>query len=382
MQVWDADAHVEEWEGTFADQYFDPALASRRPKVVEGNRVLHWLVDDQVFPRLYGDRQVFIGTPASIGGRRMEGALTRVESLECMELRGPAARLALMDQEGIDMQVLYPTLFLAWPVASEPVLGTAICRSYNNWIADVCNQSGGRLKWVATIDPADPRAAAAEMMRAKQLGAIGTMVLGMAGDRCIAEAPYEPIWATAAEIDMAVAVHVGFCAPLNTFIYSLLMAFDQFIPSGLLDRYPKLRVAFLEAGCQWVPFVMDRMEERVSPDRQASRLRPAGAEAPLSILDTLGARGYRAQLRPKEYLQRGNVFFGFEVEEPLLPWCIEEYGADCFLFASDIPHADRMAGSVNVLLERTDIGETNKQKLLRDTCARFYGLQVSAPVTV
>jgi predicted TIM-barrel fold metal-dependent hydrolase len=126
---------------------------------------------------------------------------------------------------------------------------------------------------------------------------------------------------------------------------------------------------------------MDRMEERISPDRQGSRLNPQSADAPLSILDVLGARGYKAELRPKDYIKRGNVYFGFEVEEPLLPWCINEYGADCFLFASDIPHADRMAGSVQELLERTDLTEEHKQKLLRDNCARYYGLKVPEKVS-
>jgi predicted TIM-barrel fold metal-dependent hydrolase len=85
-------------------------------------------------------------------------------------------------------------------------------------------------------------------------------------------------------------------------------------------------------------------------------------------------RGYTGKHLPKEYIQRGQIYFGFEVDEKLLPFAIDEFGDECWLYGSDIPHGDRLYGAVDVFLKREDISEESKQKLLKDNAARFYGL--------
>jgi predicted TIM-barrel fold metal-dependent hydrolase len=79
----------------------------------------------------------------------------------------------------------------------------------------------------------------------------------------------------------------------------------------------------------------------------------------------------------KEYIERGQLYFGFEVDEKLLPFAIEEFGDECWLYGSDIPHGDRLYGAVDVFLQRKDISEESKRKLFVDNTARFYGLDVS-----
>jgi len=88
-------------------------------------------------------------------------------------------------------------------------------------------------------------------------------------------------------------------------------------------------------------------------------------------------RGYNAQHLPKEYIERGQIYFGFEVDEKLLPFAIEEFGDECWLYGSDIPHGDRLYGAVDLLLQRKDLSEESKRKLFVDNTARFYGLDVS-----
>ncbi len=85
-------------------------------------------------------------------------------------------------------------------------------------------------------------------------------------------------------------------------------------------------------------------------------------------------RGYKGELLPKQYIERGQFYFGFEVDEKLLPFAIEEFGDGCWVYGSDIPHGDRLYGAVDVFMKRTDISEATKQKLLVDNTARFYGL--------
>ena len=149
---------------------------------------------------------------------------------------------------------------------------------------------------------------------------------------------------------MAVGVHVAYRTPLNqfTFVFSLLMGFEQVVASGVLDRFPRLRVSFLEASCNWVPFMMERVEEKANPERKRF--------APTRPLDTVIDRheqgGYRSELSPSEYIQRGNLWFGFEVEDPLLPYCLEHFGEDCWVYGSDIPHGDRLKDAAKVLQKR------------------------------
>ncbi len=85
-------------------------------------------------------------------------------------------------------------------------------------------------------------------------------------------------------------------------------------------------------------------------------------------------RGYEAKHLPKEYIQRGQIYFGFEVDEKLLPHAIEEFGDECWLYGSDIPHGDRLFNAVNVFLQRPDVSEGSKQKMLVDNVACLYGL--------
>ena len=78
---------------------------------------------------------------------------------------------------------------------------------------------------------------------------------------------------------------------------------------------------------------------------------------------------------PKEYIERGQIYFGFEVDEKLLPFAIEEFGDQCWVYGSDITHGDRLYDAVDVFIKRNDISEDSKRKLLVDNTARFYGLE-------
>ena len=138
-QVIDGDGHIFEWERTFADEFLDPAFHHRRPVVVDGPQQLHWLIDNLTLPGLYGASRVgFQGAPVSRGDVRRDSIIPKKESLGVLELRDQDERLALHRAEGIDAAVIYPTLFLFRPLSSDPAFEATLCRSYNNWMVDVC----------------------------------------------------------------------------------------------------------------------------------------------------------------------------------------------------------------------------------------------------
>ncbi len=368
MKAFDADAHVEESPATFADDYLDPAYRDRRPQVVvlDGQGPV-WAIDQRLFPRRVGRGAHHFATPAAVGEVPSAFSATKRDELGSITLADVNARLRQMDADGIAEQVIYPTLFLAYPLTDDVAYGGALCRSYNRWIKDVCDQRPDRLRWVCIVDLADVRKATAEVRRARAEGAVGCMILGTVGDRTLDDVALDPFYAALCELDMALAVHVGWSSPALTSLYdnvydslvlpftmTLFTGFLHIVAGGVLDRFPPLRVAFFEAGCQWVPFLLDRMEHyyEVGVGR--------------------GRWPYRAHRRPLDYARGGNVYVGFEVDDRLLPQAIELMGADHFIYASDIPHGDREWESVAKLEARMDIEEGAKQKLLVDNGRRFY----------
>ena len=380
INAWDADGHVSESEVTFSDKYWDPKLKDRRPMIIETgpDGPLYWMIDTRSFPVRSGPYQQ-AGFPLSKNGAaaKITPGISRHDPVESAEMRSVSSRLAQLDREKTAIQVLYPTMFLSYPITYDQELAIAMIRAYNSWIADLTNQAPERLKWAALVDPVDPRASAGEIERAKKLGAVSVMVLGMTGDFRIDDPAMEPIWAAANDAALPVGVHTGHSfralGQINdthhdktaiSFWLTVQFAFHRVISKGIADRYPNLRIAFLEAGCSWVLGLVERITDYSGFP---------GARAGVDF-----GRGYKAKHLPKDYIERGQIYFGFEVDEKLLPFALEEFGDECWLYGSDIPHGDRLYGAVDVFLERKDIAEESKRKLMIDNTARFYGIDVSS----
>ena len=372
LVVIDADGHVEEHELTFSDKYLDPAFRAQRPKVVGADGFAYWMIEEQLFPRRLGRGCHNLGTPTSFGGKRTLFTQSKPESLESLELRDPAARLRDMDAEDLGVGVLYPTLFLAHPLAVSPALATALASAYNRWLADVVGKSE-RLRWVAVVNLDEPAAAARQVREARTLGAVAVMVLGTAGDRLLDDPALLPVFEAVAQEDLTLAVHVGWSCPSLSNLYSdlytatvipfltpVLMGFASLLSSGILDRFPALRVAFLEAGCEWLHFMLHRLEHRFHFARTMAKIIPQTAP--------------RAAGAPREYLRRGNLYVSAEVDDTLLPQVIELIGEDQIIFGSDMPHGDRERFAVKTLLARTDLGESAKRKILEENPRRLYRL--------
>ncbi|HVA23708.1 MAG TPA: amidohydrolase family protein [Chloroflexota bacterium] len=372
MPVYDADAHVEESVDTFSDKYLDPAFRARRPQVVGNNGQPHWLIDYNIFPRFTGPGAQSLGTPTTLNGEPSIYTKMKPESVDILELRDPAGRVKHMRSEDIDLQVLYPTLFLAYNLTPDPAFAAALCSSYNRWLADVTSSERECLKWVAVANLSDVGLAVQELRRAKELGALGVMIGGTAGDKLLSDPSLLPFFEEAEAQQLPVAVHVAWSSPsfnglfhdlysstLLPFVVPVMIGFVTIVGTGILDRFPSLRVGFFEAGCQWIHFVTDRMDHRWE---FVHNVRERGVPA-----TAVGAKE-----RSLEYVRRGSVFFSIEVEDKLLPQAIELVGAKQLLFGSDMPHNDRERWSARTLRQRTDITPAGKDGILYDSARAFY----------
>ncbi|MBI2357962.1 MAG: amidohydrolase [Deltaproteobacteria bacterium] len=370
MRVIDADGHVEESVATFSDQYLDPAFRSQRPQVMGADGLAYWMIEEQLFPRRVGRGCHNLGTPVSYGGKLAKHSIDKPDTRESMELSDIRARLQAMDEEGIAAQVIYPTLFLAYPLSSNPALATALTTAYNRFMGDrLAGQE--RLMWAAVVNLDDVAASARQVHEAKRLGASAVMVLGTAGDRLLDDESLLPFYEAVAQENLALAVHVGWaCPPLSnlyTHIYPsgvipfcmpVLMGFVAILSGGILDRFPDLKVVFLEAGSLWIHFLVDRLQHRFK--NSLAKVVPQAAP--------------KAAHPPLEYIRRGNLYFSAEIEDALLPQVIELVGEGQIVFGSDMPHGDRERFAARMLQERADLSSSAKVCILEKNPARLYGI--------
>jgi predicted TIM-barrel fold metal-dependent hydrolase len=275
------------------------------------------------------------------------------------------------DRDHIDTMVLYPSFGLCAPSLEDPAFAAGFARLYNQWLADYCKPSGGRLHGVAVTPIEHGRVAIDVMREARELGLVATMIPPALKTRNLDHPDLDAFYAAAEELDMPLGIHgaPGIHLPkigVDRFdnyiqVHCISFPFDQMtamtalVSGGVFDRHPKLRVAFLEAGVGWVPFFIDRMHEHFEK-------RGAWIE-----------NGWKRD--PKEYLAAGNIWVSCEPDEPILPGVIDVLGADFIMFASDYPHWDGdWPESTKHLRTRADISEEARAKIGGGNARRFYRL--------
>ena len=190
-------------------------------------------------------------------------------------------QLEAMDIEGIDVAVVYPSrgLFALTVQNMEPRLAAAMARAYNNWLYEFCQENPERLLGAGMISPFDVNDAVAETRRCVRELGFRAMFLrpNEVNGRNWHDPYYEPLWATLEELEIPLGFHEGSGSQLpqvgeqfgaNTMlkhIYShpveQMLTAGAFCAGGILERHPRLRVAFLEGNCSWVPFLLWRMDE-------------------------------------------------------------------------------------------------------------------------
>jgi len=284
---------------------------------------------------------------------------------------GPEDQIAAMDEDGIDVMVLYPTAGLHVGSLHERDFATAVTRAYNDWMYHFCKTDPARLKYVALLAPQDPKAAAEELKRAvtERAAVAGVLPTYMPQMPDFGDVLYDPIYSVAESLGVGIGFHTGTSADslggqrFRKFLSAhtidhpaeQMMAMIATIVGGVFERFPRLSIAYLESGIGWVPYMMDRLDEEVEK---------RGADE----------ASYLTKL-PSEYVTSGRVYFGVECEEKTIPDSLRWGLEDTLLYSSDYPHWDGdWPHTVKAVRERTDLSDNTKQKMLHDNVARFYKL--------
>lgn len=282
----------------------------------------------------------------------------------------------MLDRVGLEGSVLYPTAGLGAGLLKEKHVSVAMAAAYNNWLEDRYTSKDDRLYGAGMVPVHDQEAAVREIRRcAEQRKNFVAMFLPARtslpvtyGDRF-----FWPMYEEAERQGMPLAIHGGpssgmgfdhfddFCK-IHTLSHpvSLLIQLTDIIFSGVFDAFPGLRIAFLEAGCTWVPFMMDRMDYEFD--------------------SVFGARK-RQQMkkRPSEYLAQGDNFWvATELGEKGMKYAIDAMGgSDRIIYASDYPHEptdDEIVGDVPEFLDDRGYDDDVKADILGRSAKRLYRL--------
>jgi len=378
----DIDAHISEPLEMF-ERYLEKPYVLRRPRIVEDTLGLtRILLEGRLYPEprlrqvpsphVTGpDRDAVISTQEHDRARGIVGCRGQIGGLHA----GAAdahARLLDMDREGIDTQLVLGNLGLAISALPDKDFAVAMSRACNDFYSDFCAANPARLKCMATLPLQDIPASLAEMKRATQeLGHAGIVLPTNVNGKNLDDLYFYPLYAMARQLDVPIAVHWGNSTYLrgagterfDTHVMTHLVGhpFEQMIAlacvvcGGVLELFPGLRFAFLEAGCGWLPYWLQRMQEHY--ERRA-------AELPLM------------KREPREYVIGGGCYFGTEPDEASLPAVLEEIGDDFLLYGSDYPHTDsKFPYSVKYVRERSDLPEVSKAKILGRNAVSYLRLE-------
>jgi len=354
----DADGHIEEahinWKERLPSKYHD-AAPERRPGADGQSRLF---MEGKAWPKPNGPG-LGVGGPYSRPHPRRPG------------MTDPKARLVDMDSEEIDVAVLFGGgLGGSIPVLEDAGFAAALARARNTWVAEYCSENPARLKGVAVLPQQDIEAAVAELNRAvTELGFIGVALLPNVRGRHMGDPYFFPIYHNPERLNVPICVHMFLgrygseatgTVRFDKFFYSHLFGhpFEQAIAlavivgEGLLDRFPKLRFVFLEAGCGWLPYWLDRLDEHQ---------------------EVLGIQVPALKERPSKLLRRGQLFFSCEADETELAHVVQVIGDDSIVFASDYSHFDsRYPGASKPIVQHPKLSDVSKRKILSENSRRLY----------
>jgi uncharacterized protein len=282
----------------------------------------------------------------------------------------PHVRLAVMDSEGFDIMVMYPTTGLHFAAVHDLEAAVALCQAYNNWASDFCSVAPERLIAQAAVPQRSITETKKEIDRAVgELGMRGVFLRPNPVGPAIEDPVWDIIWSQIEDYDVPIGFHegTGHVFPrfgsdrTDNYLFQHAMshpfehsaAMMSLICGGVLERHPNLRVVFAEAGCGWVPYWLERMDHHVEQFPYAN--------VPMS-------------LRPTEYFKRQCIVTMDSEEGAVVP-AFSCLGADNLGWSTDFPHVDHSwRGAVGEMIERSDLIDSDKAKVIGGNSARFYKL--------
>ncbi len=274
------------------------------------------------------------------------------------EMTDLTARLAHMNDLGIDIQVIYPTIFI-FPFTRRPEIDLAICRSYNRWMAEIVKKAPDRFRWVMAPPLLSMDKTIEELRFGKENGACGIFMRGLEADCSLSDPYFFPLYDEASRLDLPICIHSGngslagyelfiddpgFCK----FKLAVIGAFHSLVYFAIPKRFPKLRIGIIEVGAQWLPYAIRDLTRRY--------LRKG------KMLET-------------GVLQANRIYLTCQNDDDI-PYVLRYAGENNLLMGTDYGHSDNASElrALQALGERGELDSTVIEKILHDNPRTFYGI--------
>jgi predicted TIM-barrel fold metal-dependent hydrolase len=379
FRVMDSDLHTMEPDGLW-EQYLDepfkkfapkftrrPDQAPNQPTIQVGERTI------AEFAKTAVSRAVGLDLHRRAVARHPHNDLAMARQYDA------ETHVMAMDIEGIDVGILYGTRGRQVQMHDDldPQVAAALARAHNNWTRDYCAFDPRRLRFAAQLPFHDAKLAAEEARRAvRELGAVA--VIGNPNPingRHTHDPEFEVLRDTVEELGVPVGFHPTGQSSLRDDIarrvldhpngrllgsaarnpVELMLAFGSLASGGVLERHPRLRCAFLEGTCGWLPWWLWRLDEAWEKFGPGSAI--------------------QISLKPSEYFHR-QCFVATDADELVLRQVIEGLGDRSIVVSTDYPHSDGLfPDAINAFVGLPGVGDESKRKILWDNCARLYGLE-------
>jgi len=367
FKIVDVDAHQMEPESVF-EKYIDDRYRSQAPRMgiapESGRRT--FLVEGEPFTREKGKYPM--AAPGFLDA--VKRAMKRFERAAKAGFSAES-RLLDMDEQGVDVQVLYPTAAgqMLGREFRDPGLLAACCRAYNDWSAEYCSKAPQRIRWAAILPMQDVDASIEEAGRAARNGAVSFYVRpNPVRGRAIFHGDYLPLWAEIERLGRPISTHDSASASVESFgdrmdthvtghilshPFEAMAAMAGLIWYGVIEKHPQLRVVHVEADAGWVPYWLQRMEQhwRFSGNSEHEYL----------------------TRRPSEYF-KSNFYVAFRGDEPTMKAALDLVGDDNFLWDTDYPHPDgTFPWGIGAMIGQS-IPDSSKRKILWENPVRAFRL--------
>jgi predicted TIM-barrel fold metal-dependent hydrolase len=381
VKVIDADTHLTERHDLWTSRA--PAgMQDRMPHVADVDGEATWVVEGAVLGRA--------GAGGVVGRNKVKGrsfeALYEWTIDKIHEAAyDPIARLEVMDETGIWAQIIFPNVVglggqaLAQAI-EDPALRVLCVEIFNDARAELQDESKNRLLPMAILPAWDVDACVREAHRAKGLGMRGVNITSDPQDQGapdLANRAWDPLWEACSDLQLPVHFHIGASLTTMTFFGEYPWASHNddvklaiggtllfignarivvnIICSGMLERFPELKIVSVESGAGWIPFILEALDYEMSENAPNDR-------AAMSML-------------PSEYFKR-QIFATTWFERTNLPQLVAAVGEDNIMFETDFPHPTCLyPDPLGVAAENMrDLTATARNKILGGNATRLYRL--------
>jgi predicted TIM-barrel fold metal-dependent hydrolase len=378
----DADSHWSEPADLFTSRA--PAeYRDRVPRVEEVDGERSWVFDGHVVGR---------HSAAGVIGRdgkkeQAEKALFEWDhDMVHVGAYDPKVRLGVLDEVGIDAQIIFPsTIGLGGQdlgMVEDEALKRLSVEIYNDGMAEIQADSGNRLLPMPLMPAWSVDTCVAEAKRVAALGARGVNMTSDPDDLGapdLANRAWDPLWETCTELQLPVHFHIGASVTGMTFygrypweshgpntklaIGGTLLfignarVVTNLILSGMFDRHPDLQMVSVESGIGWIPFILETLDYEMAENapEELSRLKKS----------------------PSEYFRTNlHATFWFENNRNKLPDLIEAVGEDRILFETDFPHPTCLYPNPlqSVEAKMATLSPEARKKIMGENARRLYRL--------